>query len=149
MVLVRSNSRISGRISLDRKTGQAGQGGPQPFADPPLVDVVEEREHQAYRDCLHAAEAVDGVDERIDLGFLEGGDDLALRIDSLRDLEPPAAGNEYRGGVLEEVVEVRARRAPDLEHVAKAEGGHECDVGALRFQQGIGDDGGGVRKEGD
>ena len=36
---------------------QTGQRGPQPFADPLLVHVIEEREHQAHRDRFHAAEA--------------------------------------------------------------------------------------------
>ena len=129
--------------------GNVGQGGPQPFADPPLVGVVEEREHQAYRDGLDAVETADGVDERVDLGFVEGGDDLALGIDSLGDLEPPATGNEDRGGVLEEVVEIGAGGAPNLEHVAESAGGDQRDIGALRFEQGVGDDGGGVREEGD
>ena len=101
---MRSNSRISGRISLDRKTGEAGQGGPQALADLPLVNVVEEREHQAHRDGLHSVETAKGVDDRVDLGFIEGGDDFALGVDPLGDLEPPAARYEHRGGVLEEVV---------------------------------------------
>ena len=113
------------------------------------MDVVEEREHQAHRHGLHAIETANGVDERVKLGLVEGGDDLALGVDSLGDLEPPAAGHQHRGGILEEVVEVRAGGAPDLEHVAESAGGDERDIGALRFEKRVGDDGGGVREEGD
>ena len=127
----------------------AGERGPQPLADPLLVHVVEEREHEADRDRLHAVEAPDRAGERIDLGFVEGGDDRSLRIDPLVDLEPLPSRDEHRGRVLEKVVEVRTGGAPELEHVAEPAGRDEGDVGALRFQQGVGDDGGGVGEEGD
>ena len=111
------------------------------------MDVVEEREHQAHRDGLHVVKPANGFDERVELRLVEAGDDLALGVDPLGDLEPPAAGNEHRGGILEEVVEIRTGGAPDLQHVAESAGGQECDVGALRFEQGVGDDGGGVGEE--
>ena len=114
----------------------AGQRRPQPFTDPPLVDVVEEREHQAHGDGLHFSETADGVDEHVDLGLLECGDDVALGVDSFANLESLPAGHEHRGGVLEQVVEVRAGGAPDLEHVAKAAGGDERDVRALPLRAG-------------
>ena len=113
------------------------------------LHVVEEREHQTHRHGVHAVEAADRADQRVEFRFVEGGDDLALGIDPLGDLEPPAAGDEHRGSVLEEVVEVRASGAPELQHVAKSAGGDERDAGALRLEQGIGDDSCGVREERD
>ena len=108
------------------------------------MDVVEEREHQAHRDGLHSLETANRVDERVDFGLVESGDDLALGIDSLVDLEPPAARNEHRRRVLEQIVEIRAGGTPDLEDVAKSTSGDKRHVRALRFQKGVGDDGGGV-----
>ena len=132
-----------------QEDGKAGQRRPQPLAYASFVHVVEEREHQAHGDGFHAIEAADGVDERVELRLVEGGDDLALGIDSFRDLEPLAAGHQHRGGVLEEIVEVGAGGAPDLEHVAESTGGDQRDIGALRFEQGVGDDGSGMGEERD
>ena len=101
---------------------EAGQGGAEPLPDALLVHVVEEGEHEAHGDRLHPVEATDRADERIDLGVLEGGDDRSLRVDPLRYLEPLPAGDEHRRGVLEEVVEVRAGGAPDLEQIAESRG---------------------------
>ena len=62
---------------------EAGERRPQPFADPLLVRVVEEREHEADGDRVHTPEPPDRADERIDLRVVEGGDDLALGVDPL------------------------------------------------------------------
>ena len=132
-----------------QEDGQAGEGGPQPRADALLVDVVEEREHEAHRDRLDVPEAADRADEGVELRLVERGDDLALGVDPLGDLEAPPPRDEDRRRVLEEVVEVRARGAPELEHVAEAARRDEGDPGPLRLEQGVGDDGGGVGEEGD
>ena len=128
---------------------EAGQGGAEPLPDALFVHVVEEGEHEAHGDRLHAVEATERADERIDLGVVEGGDDCSLRVDPLRHLEPLPAGDEHRGGVLEEIVEVRAGGAPDLEKIAEPAGRDQGDVRALGLEEGVGDDGGGVGEEGD
>ena len=110
--------------------------------------VVQEGEHEADRDRLHL-EGPDALDHRIQPGLVERNDDLALGVDPLPDLEAAAARHQHRRGVLEQVVEVRAGRAAQLQHVAEALGGDERDIGALRFQERVGDDRGGVGDEGD
>ena len=110
--------------------------------------VVQEGEHEADRDRIHL-EGPDARDHRIQPGLVERRCDLALGVDPLPDLEAPAARHQHRWGVLEEVVKVRAGRAPQLQHIAEPLGGDERDLGALRFQQRIGDDRGGVGDERD
>ncbi len=55
-------------------------------------------------------------------------------------------GHEDGGRVLEQIVQARPRRAPQLEHVAHPARGDERDARALALEQRVGDDGGRVRE---
>ena len=127
---------------------QARKRRPEPFADAALVRVVQEGEHEADRNRVHV-QAPDALDDRVQPGLVERGHDLALGVDPLGHLEAPAARHQHRRGVLEQVVKVRAGRAPKLQHVAEARGRDQRDVGALALQQRVGDDRGGVGDERD
>ena len=102
---------------------------------------IEKAEQQRDRDGLHILGADIG-DQRVDLAGRQGRDDGAIGTDPPGDLETAAAGNEGGGRILEEVVEVGARGAAQLQHVAKAAGAHEGGAGALVLEQRVGDDGG-------
>ena len=88
-------------------------------------------------------------DQAVDLALGERRDDGAVGADALGDLEAAAARDQRGRRVLEQVVEVGARRAPQLQHVAEAARGDERGARALLLQDGVGDDGGGVRQQPD
>ena len=147
MVLVRSNSRISGRTSDERKIGPIGQGRAQPGADGSLVGVVEERVQETDGDRLDVV-ALDEVDGVVDVLVAQRFHEGALGVDALGDLQAMVARHQHRGGVLEEVVEGGARGAAQLQHVAEAPRGDEGRARALALQEGVGHHGGGVGEEG-
>ena len=107
---------------------------------------VEEAEQQAHGHRLHARGLQVG-DQRVDLGLGQRRDDGPVGADALADLEAAAARDQNGRRVLEQVVEIAARRAPQLQHVAEAARGHQRRAGALLLQDGIGDDGGGMRQQ--
>ena len=85
----------------------------------------------------------------VDLGLGQRRDDRAVGADALGDLEAAVARNERRRRVLEQVVEVGAGRAAQLQHVAEAARGDERGARALLLEDGVGDDGGGMRQQAD
>jgi hypothetical protein len=119
---------------------------PQALTDAALVSIVEKREQKRYRDGLQAGLA-DRGDHGVDIALFERGHDLPLRVDPLSDLEAPAARHQYRRRLLKQIVEVGARRAAQLQHVAKAAGRNEPRPRPFLLEQRIGDDGRRVRQE--
>ena len=109
---------------------------------------IEEAEQERDRDGLDPRRLERG-DQRIDLVLRQRRDDGAVGADALGDLEAPAARDEGRRRVLEEVIEVGTRRAPQLQHIAEAARGNERRARAGFLENGIGHDGGGVRQEPD
>jgi hypothetical protein len=68
----------------------------------------------------------------------------AVRLDPFRDLEATMAGHQrLRPGDVE-VVELELPLAADLERVRESRGGDEPGGGALAFDEGVGEQGGGV-----
>jgi hypothetical protein len=109
---------------------------------------VEEAEQQRHGNGLDPF-GLQGGDQAVDLSLGQRGDDLPVGTDALGDLVAAAAGNERGGRVLEEVVKVRPRRAPQLQHVAEAARGDSARAGAVLLEDGVGDDRGGVRQQPD
>ena len=101
-----------------------GQCGAQGGAKAAFVAVVEEGEQQADGDRFHPGLA-DRGDQGGKLIVGKRGDDRALGVDPLGDLEAVAARDQHRGRVLQQVVEIGARRAAQFQDVAEAARGHE------------------------
>ena len=92
--------------------------------------VVQEGEHQRHGDGGRARGA-DRLDQRRHLVLRQRRHLLALGVDAAGDLEAPAARDEHGRPVLEQVVEVAAGAAAELQHVAEAARRDEGGVGAL------------------
>ncbi len=71
-------------------------------------------------------------------GFVEGAQHAALGVEAFRYLVTQGGGDERRGAVLAEAVEVRAVLAADDEDVGKTFGGEEGRAGTQPLQQGVG-----------
>ena len=138
LVLLDLGQHLAGEVDRD-----AGQGGAQASAQPALVVGIEEAEEQRDGDGLDARR-LQFSDQSVDLQFGERRDDGAVGADTLGDLEAAPARDERGRRILEQVVEVGAGGAPELQNVAEAAGGDERRAGALLLQDGVGDDGGGV-----
>ncbi len=123
-----------------------GQCGPQSLAEAALMRVVEEREQQRYCDGVELGIA-NRRDDRVDLGLGERRHDFALGADALGNLEAPASRHQHVGRVLQQIVEIGARRAAQLQKVAKAARRDEPGARALFLEQGVGDDRRRVRQE--
>ena len=113
---------------------------------PALVLGVEEAEEQGDGHGLDAR-GLDCRDQAVDLGLGQRRDDLAVGADALADLEAAAARDESAGRILEQVVEVAAGGAPQLQDVAEAARGDERGARAVLRQDGVGDDRGGMREQ--
>ena len=100
---------------------------------------MEEREEQAHGDGLDVV-ALDEVHDVVHVLEAQRLDHPALGVHALADLEAQVAGHEDGGPVLEQVVEARARRAAQLEHVAQAARRDERRARALALEQRVGDD---------
>jgi hypothetical protein len=107
---------------------------------------IDEAEQQRDGDGLHAS-TLQGVDEAFDLVLGQRGVNVAVRPDPLGDLEPAAAWNERGWRILEQVVKVGPRRAPQLQHIAETARGDERRARPFLFEDGVGDDCGGVRQQ--
>ena len=105
---------------------------------------VEEEDGHGFDAGLQQA-----VGRRAHLGGVERPQHAAIGADALRHLEPEIAGDERRRHLDGEVVERVFALAPDLERVAEARGGDGAGAGALAFDQGVGEQRGGVHDAGD
>ncbi|MBF8288647.1 MAG: hypothetical protein HW381_1755 [Candidatus Rokubacteria bacterium] len=112
------------------------------------MGVVEKGVEEADRDGLDVV-ALDEIHRVVHVLHVERDDHLALGVQPLADLEPQVTRHDHRRPVLEEVVELGARGTPQLEHVAESFGGDERCSRALVLEQRVGDDGRGMREEGD
>ncbi len=133
------------RRQIDRNIRQRRS---QQRAEPSLVLRVEEAEQERDRNGI-GARRFHCRDQSIDLVFSERRHDRRVGPDAFRNLEPAPARNEHRRRVLEQVVEIRARRAPQLKHIAETT---RCNQGCPRaglFEDGVGHDGGRVGQEPD
>src|SRR5436190_6130727 len=73
-------------------------------------------------------------------GFVERGDDLAGRTDSLRRAQSQFTRHEWRGPGHHEVVKIRTSLPADLDNVLEAFSSDERSTRALAFQKRIGSD---------
>ena len=108
--------------------------------------VVEKGEQQRHRDGLQLGIA-DRLDQRRQFVLGQRRHHVALRIDPFGDLEPLAPRHQHRGSVLQQVVQIGARRSPQFQEVAEAARGDEAGARALVLQQRVGHHGGGVRQQ--
>jgi hypothetical protein len=94
--------------------------------------------HERDRDRLDAVALDHLARNRGNRLLVEGHEKLALEIHPLADLAPPVARHQGRGRFEEQVVEVVAGLAADLDHVAKSLGGDQADgrAGALDHRVG-------------
>jgi len=100
------------------------------------VRGVEEAEQERDRDGLHARR-LSVRDQRGDLLFGERRDDGAIRADPLGQLEAAPARDQGRRRVLEQVIEIGPRRAPQLQHVAEAAGRDQRGARAFFLEDGV------------
>ncbi len=123
-----------------------GQRLAQRGADAAFVRIVKEREHERYGDGLQIGVA-DRLDQRGEFIVGQGGDDGALGVDALGDFVTEAARYQHVGRVLQQIVEIGAGGAAQLQQVAEAARGDEAGAGAVFFQQRVGHHGGGVGQQ--
>ena len=116
---------LTGKIDADPR-----QRLSQSLAYAPFVHVVEEREQTRHRDRIEPG-VPDPGDHRINVGFLERGDHVSLRIDALGDLVTPASRHQHRRRVLKQVVKIGAGGSAQFEHVAEPPCRHKSGPGAL------------------
>ena len=100
------------------------------------------------RDSLDALlfEVLDGL---FDVLAAEGGYDLAVIGNALRDLTAQVARDKGRGFFKDHVEEVGPVAAGELKHVAEAAGGEKGSLCALALCQSVDDGGSAVEKGGD
>ncbi len=146
---VRAHGRGAGALELAdlrqhlarQEDRHVGERRPQRPPDRPLVGVVEEREQQTDGDGVDPMPP-DELDRRADVLGVELLYHAPLGVDALADFQSQVTRHQHGRGVLEEIVEARAGRAPQLEHVATAVRGDQGDPGAAPLQQRVGDHGG-------
>ena len=141
MVEVRSNSRNSARISWDRETGSPQ--GAEPVPQEPFVFRGEKGEEQADGHGLRARRP-DALRRALDLGFVQGGDDRAVRTHPARNAEAQLAGHDVRRAAVGQVVEPGPVLAADLDDVREPLVGHQGGGHPRAFQDGVGGHGGAV-----
>ena len=118
----------------------------QRLADAPLMRIVQEREQERHGDRLQPRLA-DRLDQRRQFILGQWRDNLALRIDPFGDLEPPAPRHQHRGRILQQIVQIGARRPPQFQDIAHAARRDEAGARALVLQQRVGDHRGGMRQQ--
>ncbi len=104
----------------------------QELGGPVLVLDVRPRVQEADRDGVDV-ERAKAFGDGLDRALVEGEEHPAGVRDPFGHLEPQTTRDERFGLAIGEVVQVRPVRAADLEHVAKAFGGHECRPCAAAF----------------
>ena len=146
MVLVRSNSRISGSTSDERNTGRSGRAARNraPMA----------RSWASLRKEYSRQTATASMSWRLMKSMASStssshrGVTAPCGVDALGDLQAMVARHQHGGRVLEEVVQGGPRRAAQLQHVAEAPRGDERRARAPAFEQGVGHHGRRVGQEG-
>ena len=130
VVELRSYSLMSGSTSALMQRVVAGAMPGDDLLDPLLVRRVEVGVQQADRDRLDpfGDEKPGGA---LDAGLVERRVDLALGVDPLVDLDPPAPLDQGRRLGPAHVVEPRHAQIADFEHVAEAARGDQPGLGAL------------------
>jgi hypothetical protein len=109
---------------------------------------IEEAEHESDGQRLDPLRPERG-DQRIDLEIRQRRDHGPVGADALGDLIAVPARNEGGGRILEQVVKIGPGGAPQLQHVAEPARGDEGGARAAALEDGVGDDRGGVRQQGD
>ena len=116
---------------------QARQLLEQDLARPPLVRRVHVRVDEADRDRLDLARPQLARRTARTESSSSGVDHVARVVDALVDLEPVPARDERRRRVPQDVVELGAVGAADLEHVAEAARRDERRVRAVARDDGV------------
>src|SRR5262249_61587574 len=96
---------------------------------------MEKTEHQRNANRLYP-KRLQFADQRRDLIFVKRGNHLAVSTHAFGNLEASPAGNETRRSILKHIVKLSARRAAQLQHIAKAARGKGRGAGAGLLEDG-------------
>ena len=111
-----------------------------------FVHGIKETEHERDGNCIDPGR-FQGCDQFIDFAFGKRCDDLAVRTDTFTDFKSATTWDQRGWCVLEQIVEVRTRRAPKLQDIAEAARRNQRRTRPLLLKDGIGHDSGRVREE--
>ena len=120
----------------------------QALAQTMLVVGVEKAKEKGDGHGLHARFLQLG-NQGVDLILGKRCDDGAVGADALGDLETVAARDQHGRRVLEKVVEIGAGGSAQFQDVAEAARGDKGGARALLLENGVGDNGSGVREQAD